>query len=102
LVSGVVFLICSLLYNWEKDGQLKPFALSHILVVFMLIFTMISQFGVTPRMRELRANPAIMELSINRAEFDSLHASSTRLEGGVLFLGLGVVILTARRFEDRN
>jgi uncharacterized membrane protein len=102
LVSGVVFLIASLLYNWQKHVQLRPFALSHILIVLMLAFTMISQFGITPRMRELRSNPSLMESSLGRAEFDSLHALSTRLEGGVLFLGLGVVILTARRFDKSN
>jgi uncharacterized membrane protein len=102
LISGVVFLISSLLYNWQKHVQLRPFALSHIFVVLMLSFTMVSQFGNTPRMRELRSSPSLMESLDGRAEFDRLHAWSTRLETGVLFLGLGVVILTARRFEDRN
>jgi uncharacterized membrane protein len=102
LISGVVFLMCSLLYNWQKYVQLRPFALSHVFIVLMLVFTMISQFGITPRMRELRSSPSIMESSAGRAEFDRLHAWSTRLEGGVLFLGLGVVILTARRFGSSN
>jgi uncharacterized membrane protein len=102
LISGVVFLVCSLLYNWRKHVQLRPFALSHIFMVLMLAFTLISQFGITPRMRELRSSPVIMESSVGHAEFDDLHAWSTRLEGGVLFLGLGVVILTARRFEKSN
>jgi hypothetical protein len=44
----------------------------------------------------------MMESSSGRAEFDRLHEWSTRLEGGVLFLGLGVVILTARRFGSSN
>jgi uncharacterized membrane protein len=101
LISGVVFLISSLLYNWQKYVQLKAFALNHISIVLMLVFTMVSQFGVTPRMRELRSSPVIMD-SVSRAEFDDLHAWSTRLEGGVLFLGLGVVILTARRFGNSN
>src|SRR5207244_3468955 len=98
LISGVVFLICSLGYNWQKHVQLRPFMVSHVFVVLMLAFTIISQFGITPRMRELRLNPAIMESSNGRAEFDRLHAWSTRLEGSVLFLGFGVVVLTARRF----
>jgi len=101
LISGVVFLVCSLLYNWQKHVQLKPFMVSHVFVVLMLAFTMLSQFGITPRMRELRSSPVIMD-SVSRAEFDSLHASSTRLEGGVLFLGLGIVILTARRFGNSS
>ncbi|MBZ5489382.1 MAG: DUF4149 domain-containing protein [Acidobacteriia bacterium] len=102
LISGVVFLVCSLVYNWQKYVQLRPFALSHIFIVLMLAFTMVSQFGITPRMRELRSSPSMMESSLGRAEFDSLHAWSTRLEGGVLFLGLGIVILTARRFDSSN
>jgi hypothetical protein len=101
LVSGVVFLIASLLYNWQKHVQLRPFALSHIFVVLMLVFTMVSQFGITPRMRELRSSPVLMN-SVGRAEFDSLHAWSTRLESGVLLLGIGIVGLTARRFGNSN
>jgi uncharacterized membrane protein len=102
LVSGLVFLIASLLYNWQKYVQLRPFALSHVFIVLMLAFTVVSQFGITPRMRELRASPSTMESTDGHAEFDHLHAWSTRLEGGVLFLGLGVVILTARRFGSSN
>ena len=102
LISGVVFLISSLFYDWQKYVQLRPFALSHVFILLMLAFTMVSQFGITPRMRELRSSPAIMESPVARAEFDSLHAWSTRLEGGVLLLGIGVVILTARRFEKSN
>lgn len=97
LVSGVVFLAASLLYNWQKYVQLRLFMVSHVFVVLMLAFTMVSQFGITPRMRELRSSPALMESLLGRAEFDSLHEWSTRLEGGVLLLGLGVVILTARK-----
>ena len=102
LVSGVVFLVCSLLYNWQKHVQLKPFAWSHALVALMLVFTVVSQFGITPRMRELRSSPSIMESPDGRNEFDRLHAWSTRLEGGVLLLGIGMVGLTARRFGNSN
>jgi hypothetical protein len=51
-------------------------------------------------MRELRSSPTMMGSSVDRAEFDDLHAWSTRLEGGVLLLGIGVAILTARRFSS--
>src|SRR6478735_4275564 len=78
LVSGVVFLICSLAYNWQKYVQLRPFILGHVFVVLMLAFTMISQFGITPRMRELRSSPVIMDSPEGRTEFDRLHAWSTR------------------------
>ena len=98
IISGVVFLICSLLYNWKNRLQLRPFMASHVFVLLMLAFTLISQFGITPRMRELRSNPAIMDSPAGRSEFDRLHAWSTRLEGGVLLLGVATVCLTARRF----
>ena len=103
LVSGIIFLIASLLYNWQKHVQLRPFALSHIFVVLMLGLTAHSQFGISPRMRELRAAMQTADNSSpnhsQREEFDRLHAWSTRLEGGVLLLGLGVVFLTAWRFD---
>jgi len=109
LVSGVVFLICSLGYNWQKHVQFRPFALSHIFVVLMLVFTMTSQFGITPRMRVIRQRMEQARVAMTptwddtaRAEFDTLHAWSTRLEGGVLLLGIGIVGLTARRFGNSN
>jgi uncharacterized membrane protein len=101
LVSGVVFLAASLLYNNMRHAQLKPLAAGHILVVLMLLLTAISQFAVTPRMRALRAEMKVIDnISFDdprREEFDRLHQWSTRLEGGVLLLGIGVVGLAARR-----
>jgi uncharacterized membrane protein len=114
LVSGVIFLISSLGYNWQRHVQLRPFMAGHIFVAVMLTFTVISQFRITPRMRELRAQLEMVQrpdytpyipgsvpglITSYSQQFDRLHAWSTRLEGGVLFLGLGVVILTARRFD---
>ncbi|HEY7401923.1 MAG TPA: DUF4149 domain-containing protein [Candidatus Angelobacter sp.] len=101
LVSGVIFLICSLAYNQLKHARLKAFSASHILIVLMLLLTAYSQFSIMPRMRQLRADVEAVDRlpgSGSRLEFDRLHEWSTRLEGGVLFLGVGVVILTARRF----
>jgi hypothetical protein len=113
LISGVVFLICSLGYNWRKHAQLKPFAASHIFIVLMLVLTSISQFGITPRIRQVRAQLEMVQkpgydpyipgstpklIAMYSQQFDRLHEWSTRLEGTVLLLGLGVVVLTARRF----
>ncbi|HEY2232345.1 MAG TPA: DUF4149 domain-containing protein [Candidatus Angelobacter sp.] len=117
LASGVMFLICSLGYNWQKHVQLRPFMVSHVFVLLMLAFTMISQFGITPRMRRVREQlestqrpgydpyipgsvPSLIVLY--SGQFNQLHAWSTRLESGVLLLGLGVVVLTARRFGNSN
>src|SRR6266704_1345208 len=45
LVSGVVFLACSLACNHMKFARLKPLAAAHIFVVLMLALTLVSQFG---------------------------------------------------------
>jgi uncharacterized membrane protein len=103
LIAGIVFLVCSLLCDQLRHGKLHPFAASHVFVFLMLLLTAYSQFSITPRMRDLRAE---MQSATNlpasdprRLEFDRLHARSTRVEGTVLFLGLGVVALTGRRFS---
>jgi uncharacterized membrane protein len=101
IVSGVVFLLCSLLYNRLRHAQPKPLAAGHILVLLMLLLTAISQFAITPRMRALRAEMKVIDnLPWNdprRLEFDRLHSWSTRLEGGVLLLGVAVVGWTAKK-----
>lgn len=99
LVSGGLFLLCSLMYNWRRYAQLRVFSATHVLIMLMLAVTAISQFGITPRMQELRRSPDGLQSPQGRHDFDRLHVWSTRLEGGVLLCGLGVVILTARRFE---
>ncbi len=49
---------------------------------------------------EMQSTETVSPIRAQRAEFDRLHAWSTRLEIGVLFLGLGLVVLTAKRFEN--
>jgi hypothetical protein len=104
IISGFVFLASSILYNRLSSGTAHVFAARHLLICLMLVLTLISQFSIIPRMDTLRAaipgeidsvpadNPA-------RMQFDALHVWSTRLEGGVLLLGLAVVFLTSRQFS---
>ena len=103
MISGAVFLAASLLYSQSRFARPRPFALVNLLVVLMLALTLISQFAITPRMRALRSQIGAIDTvardDAQRMEFERLHAWSTRAEGGVLFLGLAVVLLTARRFE---
>jgi uncharacterized membrane protein len=102
IISGMAFLISSLLYSRLTDGAAHVFAARHILLCLMLALTLISQFGVIPRMDVLRAS--LGEVSTapldnpQRIQFDTLHVWSTRVEGAVLLLGLVVVYLTARSF----
>ena len=97
MVSAVVFLGASMLHS--RLGGTRVFGLRHVLVCLMLTLTLISQFGIMPKMAELRAgmgeidNVAPSEPA--RLQFDGLHAWSTRLEGVVLLLGVVVVYLTA-------
>ena|ERR1700683_3055369 len=99
IFSGLIFLASSLLYNQLTRGTPRAFAARNVLIVLMLALTLVSQFGISPRMDTLRAtigeidsvpadNPA-------RAQFDALHVWSTRVEGGVLLLGLVAIYLTA-------
>src|ERR1017187_2432955 len=73
-----------------------------VLLCLMLALTLISQFGIIPRMDVLRASLGeVRSVPIDnpeRIQFDALHVWSTRVEGAVLLLGLAVVYLTARSF----
>src|ERR1700728_1792197 len=102
IFSGIVFLVSSLLYSRLTDGTAHVFAARHALVCLMLALTLISQFGIIPRMDTLRAS--LGEVSAapidnpERIQFDALHVWSTHVEGAVLLLGFVVVYLTARTF----
>lgn len=105
IFSSIVFLISSLLYSRLVDGTPHVFAARNILLCLMLALTLISQFGIIPRMDTLRT--ALGEVSTapvdspDRIQFDALHVWSTRVEGAVLLLGLVVVYLTAQQLAFR-
>jgi hypothetical protein len=100
MISGVVFLVSSLLYGRLSEGTLHGFAAPHVLICLMLVLTLISQFGIIPRMDALRASigeiDSVPSDNAARLQFDALHHWSTRVESGVLLLGLVVAYLTAR------
>jgi len=99
IFSGVIFLASSLLYNQLTRGTTHAFAGRNVLIVLMLALTLVSQFGIIPRMDTLRASigeiDSVPPDNPARVQFDALHVWSTRVEGGVLLLGLVVVYLTA-------
>ena len=88
LFSGIVFLLCSLL-AWGR------FRLPQLLIVLMLTLTSLSQFAVIPKMESLRRAmgtiDSVATTDVRRIEFNHLHEWSTRMEGGVLLLGLLVL-----------
>ena len=99
IISGLVFLASSLLYSQLTRGTPHAFAARNIVIVLMLALTLISQFGIIPRMDTLRASVGEIDSvpldNPARMQFDALHVWSTRVEAGVLLLGLVVVYLTA-------
>lgn len=102
IISGIVFLASSMVYSQVAKGAPRVFSARNVLIVLMLVLTMISQFSIMPRMDALRASIGeIDSVPANnpvRMQFDDLHEWSTRVEGGVLLLGLVAVYLTASSF----
>jgi uncharacterized membrane protein len=103
IVSGIIYLICSLLVSRWTSGELHPLAARNVVIVLMLLLTLISQFAISPKMHAIRASVVEIDnvpaTDPARVEFNALHVWSERLEKSVFFLGLGLVYLTARIFS---
>ncbi len=103
IVSGIVFLTASMLYNRISVGDARPIAARHLLIVLMLLLTVISQFAITPRMHAIRAEVGVIDNlppdNPQRREFDRLHAWSEKFEVAVLLLGLVALYTTAQAFR---
>lgn len=99
IISGIIFLASSILYSRFTKGSAHVFVARHVLICLMLALTLISQFGIIPRMDTLRASigeiDSVPPENPARVQFDALHVWSTRVESGVFLLGLVVVYLTA-------
>jgi len=98
ILAGVVYLLATVAAEKSVGGLVQPAAL---LVFFMLVCTMISQYGVIARMDVLKlqmgsvsATPADNSL---RVAFDRLHVYSVRLESAVFLSGLVALFLTVRQ-----
>jgi len=100
IVSGIIFLIASMLYSRMASGNARPLAARHILIVLMLLLTVISQFAISPKMHAIRAEVGVIDNvppdSPLRLEFDRLHMWSEKFEVAVLLLGLVALYMTAQ------
>ena len=100
IVSGIIFLIASMLYSRMASGNARPLAARHILIVLMLLLTVISQFAISPKMHAIRAEAGVIDDlppdSPLRMEFDRLHVWSEKFEVAVLLLGLVALYTTAQ------
>lgn len=99
---GILYLLASTTEKQLDRVFERSRATARVLVLLMLVVTAFSQFFVSRRMHAIHvANPQYEQLAGNdavRVQFERLHQYSVGAEGVVLLLGLGVVILTARRF----
>src|SRR6266849_10088206 len=100
IVSGIIFLIASMLYNRMASGNTRPLAARHILIVLMLLLTAISQFAISPKMHAIRAEVGVIDDvppdNPLRIEFDRLHVWSEKFDAAVLLLGVVAVYTTAQ------
>jgi uncharacterized membrane protein len=100
IVSGIVFLISSAIYNRMTVGSTRPFARRHLLIAVMLLLTIISQFTISPKMHTIRVEAGVVDNlapdSSLRMEFDRLHVWSEKFEEAIFVLGLAALFLTAR------
>jgi len=103
IISGLVFLASSVIYSRLTVGTSNLFAAKNVLLVVMLELTAISQFAITPKMAILRSSMGEIDAvpldNQARLQFDALHVWSTRVDGGVFFVGLLVVYLTAQALK---
>jgi hypothetical protein len=101
LFAGVVFLGSSMLLSSLTTGSAQPFTCHHVLVLLMLLLTVASQFGISPKMATLRSQfgdiDTVSPTDAGRIQFDALHKWSVRLEGTVLVLGLVALFFAARK-----
>ena len=103
LTCGLVFLVTSMTDSQVITGSVAPFAGRNLLVYVMIVLTLVSMFAISSRMLNLRNDMVFIDNvphdDPRRVEFNRLHEWSTRLESGVLLLGLAVIFLTSRRLS---
>jgi Domain of unknown function (DUF4149) len=105
LVGGVVFCLATAwLWLWAEVPARVGFAIQVALTIVMLGVTSYSQFHLLPAMEVDRAlaGGEVETASLDnpgRIDFERLHMLSERLQGIVLFCGLGVVYLLSRESQ---
>ena len=102
LVCGAIFLAATaLLFRSAKMRIRGRYEMEFLLAAIMLLATAYIHWNILPAMDEDRAQAggdvnAVEPTNPARIHFDKLHTRSERVEGAVLFIGLGVVFLMSR------
>jgi hypothetical protein len=106
LIGGGAFYVATGLL-WLRAGVTERlrFAIEMILAGLMMAVTFYSQFRILPAMEIDRALAGgVIESAplsnSGRVDFERLHTLSERLEGFVLFCGLGVVFVLSRESQE--
>lgn len=105
LIAGTVFCMATAVLWFRAEVPARVgFAMATALTGIMLVVTAYSQFHTLPAMEQdrLQARGEIETADMSnpaRADFERLHVLSERLEGLVLFCGLGVVLVLARESQ---
>ena len=106
IAAAIVYALAGLALAKSAKTSIQP---AVVLVGLMLALTLVSEFGVRPRMAVLRvqmdstaATPSRTQSTLPadsaRAKFDSLHRISVQLESATLLIGLAALFFTARKF----
>jgi hypothetical protein len=96
LLCGLIFLAVMAIGR----GHYRTVIPQSVLVLVMMLLTAYSQFSIIPRMDTARASiggnvDAVSADNPGRRIFDSLHRTSTHVEGLVLLCGIGALVATA-------
>jgi uncharacterized membrane protein len=102
VVCGIAILLARLVRTRTFASLATPAALS---VVLMILFTVVSQHAVSPKMAALRAQMGSIQATAADspllAEFGRLHRISASLEGCVILAGLAAMFLMVRELASR-
>jgi uncharacterized membrane protein len=105
LIGGVLFCIATAILWFRAEVPARVgFVIAITLTGIMLLVTAYSQFRILPAMEQdrVQAGGEIETADISlpaRVDFERLHVLSERLEGFILFCGLGVVLVLARESQ---
>jgi Domain of unknown function (DUF4149) len=102
--GGIFYLATGWLWLRAEVPARVGFAIEMVLAGLMMAGTFYSQFRILPAMEVDRAlaGGVVEEASLEnagRVDFERLHRQSERLEGFILFCGLGVVFVLSRESQ---
>jgi len=97
LMALLLFAVSPNLRVWSADRTTTPM----LVLIIMMSLTVLSQWGITPRMEHDRMEAGgsfslIAPDAPIRLHFNRLHQISTWVEGGILFGGILMIFLIAR------